>query len=285
MNTMVKQVAGIEDVSVVMAVYNHESTIVEALESALMQKMPYSSVIYCFNDASTDRSGEILDKYAKKYPGKIRVFTSLSNQGSGKKSFLYHQPHINGRYWCMLAGDDYWTSSEKLARQIALLDKCSEYVGCSSNTIMKNEVTGEDSIIKPDRNSWNLLDLIMLERRYAFYVHPSSIVWRNVYLDKGFFLPPNFKKDYAFGDVILMHMMLGRGGEIINIPEVMSCYRITGSGIWTGKSEKEQALLTEKLKKGIEKCIPLRYKFYAFIHKRLGGSSRISKFVPGPVNK
>ncbi|MGB5157413.1 MAG: hypothetical protein WBN77_08240 [Desulfobacterales bacterium] len=39
-----------EDISIVMAVYNHENTVAEALESALMQEMPYRSVIYCLND-------------------------------------------------------------------------------------------------------------------------------------------------------------------------------------------------------------------------------------------
>ena len=40
-----------EDISIIMAIYNHENTLAEAIESALMQVMPYKSVIYCLNDA------------------------------------------------------------------------------------------------------------------------------------------------------------------------------------------------------------------------------------------
>jgi len=147
----------IEDISIVMAVYNHEATVAEALESALMQEMPYKSMIYCLDDASTDRSGEILSDYAKKYPDRIKVYTSPQNLGSGKKSFLFHQPPVKGKYWCLLAGDDFWTRPDKLAKQITFLNTHPGFVGCSCNTIMKNENTGEESIIEPSRNTFNLI--------------------------------------------------------------------------------------------------------------------------------
>jgi glycosyltransferase involved in cell wall biosynthesis len=274
-----------EDISIVMAVYNHEATVADALESALNQQMPYKSIIYCLNDASTDKSAEILNDYAQRYPGRIKIYTSKTNQGSGKKSFYHNQPHVKGRYWCLLAGDDYWTSEAKLAKQIAFLDSNPDYVGCSCNTVMKNEATGVESIIKPDRDSWNLLDLILLHRRYAFYVHTTSIIWRNIHLNHGFFLPPSFKKNYASGDVVLGHMMLGNGEKMHNIPEVMSCYRVTGRGVWTSKSEEDQALINKSLKTKINRAIPLKFKLYICLQKLRQYSARFKKIIPGPVNE
>tara|TARA_R110002094_G_scaffold41564_6_gene53968 strand:+ start:14001 stop:14858 length:858 start_codon:yes stop_codon:yes gene_type:complete len=256
-----------EDISIVMAVYNHEATVAEALESALMQEMPYSSVIYCLNDASTDRSGEILSNYASKYPDRIKVYTSPKNLGSGKQSFLYHQPPANGRYWCLLAGDDFWTSPDKLAKQIVFLDANPEFTGVSCDTIVKNEITGKNSFIKPSKNEFNLFDLILLKHKYLFYVHTTSIIWRNIYINKGFFLPPAFKNKFARGDVILMHMMLGKGGKVKNIPEVMSCYRMTGKGVWTSKTEEEQKNLNNDLQINLNRAISIRIKIYVFIHK------------------
>ena len=271
-----------EDISIVMAVYNHEDTVAEALESALTQEMPYRSVIYCLNDASTDKSAEILNDYAKRYPDKIKVYTSPINLGSGKKSMLYHLPPVKGRYWCLLAGDDYWTSRDKLAQQISFLDNShSDYVGCSCNTVMRNEITGEDSIIKPDWNTWNLLDLT--GRKHQLYVHTSSLVWRNIYQDKGSFLPPRFKKEYAHGDYMLMHMMLYKGGKIQNIPEVMSCYRVTGSGIWTSKSIEEQAEANRNIVKLINRSLPFKYKILVFTQKLRRRSNIIKNLVPGPI--
>lgn len=274
-----------EDISIVMAVYNHEATVAEALESALMQEMPYSSIIYCLNDASTDKSSEILNDYASRYPDRIKVYTSPKNLGSGKKSFFYHRPPVRGRYWCLLAGDDFWTSNDKLARQIAFLDSHPDHVGCSCNTVVKNENTGEESIIQPDRNTWNILDLILLRQRYAFYVHTTSIIWRNIYLEHGFFLPPSFQKKFAFGDVVLAHMMLGSGGKFHNIPEVMSCYRITGRGVWTSKSAKEQAELNDRVTKIISRSTPFKYKVFVLLQKYRAHWRGIKNLVPGPINE
>lgn len=257
-----------EDISIVMAVYNHEDTVAEALESALMQIMPYTSVIYCLNDASTDKSGEILRDYSRKFPDRIKVYTSPENLGSGKKSMLYHRPPVEGRYWCLLAGDDYWTSRDKLEKQIYYLDNCNpDFVGCSCNTVMRNEITGTDSVIKPDINTWNLFDLLTLSPRYAFYVHASSIIWRNIYKDQDSFFPPVFREQNAQGDFMLMHMMLYKGGKIQNIPEVMSCYRVTGRGIWTGKSTEDQAVTNRRVSKILKRSLPLKYKIVFYLNK------------------
>jgi len=273
-----------EDISIVMAVYNHEATVAEALESALMQVMPYRSVIYCFNDASSDKSGEILSDYAKRYPDKINVYTNPKRLGSGKDSYFYQQPSIKGRYWCLLAGDDYWTSCDKLAKQIAFLDSHPNFAGCSCNTVMKNEITGDESIIEPSRNTWNLLDLLLCN--HGMYVHTASITWRNIYLEQGFFLPPSFRKKFARGDVVLMHMMLSKGGKMQNIPEVMSCYRFTGKGIWSRLSAEERAKLNQNmLPKMISRSIPLKYKVLVFLQKLRRRSNIIKSLIPGPVNE
>jgi hypothetical protein len=266
-----------EDISIVMPIYNHENTIAEAIESVLMQEMPYTSIIYCLNDASTDKSADILNDYSKRFPGRIKVYTNPQNLGSGKSSIIYQEPPIFGRYWCILEGDDYWSAKDKLAKQISFLDANSEFIGCSGNTVVKNEMTGEERIIKPDRNTWNLLDLILLRQKYAFYVHTSSIIWRNIYIHQGSFLPPSFREAAGIGDLFLMHMMLCMGGKMQNIPEIMSCYRVTGRGLWTSKSPEEQAELNMILLKNIDRSIPDKYKVLSRYHK-------IKSLIPGPVN-
>lgn len=275
----------VEDISIVMAVYNHEATVAEALDSALMQEMPYKVMIYCLDDASTDGSAAILSAYAQRYPDRIKVFTSPKNLGSGKKSFLYHQPPVKGKYWCLLAGDDYWTSNTKLAKQISFLDNNHAYVGCSCNTELKDEISGESSIIQPSRNTFNLLDLLLKKDKYALYVHTTSIIWRNVYLKKGFFLPPKFSEGYAFGDVVLMHMMLGNGGSFKNIPEVMSCYRVTGRGVWTSKSDEEKSALTSRVELGIRASISIKYKLVLFLRNWKNCPQIIKNELPGPINE
>lgn len=273
-----------EDISIVMAVYNHEATLREALDSALMQEMPYSSRIYCINDASTDNSAQILDEYAKKYPDRVRIYTSSVNQGSGKKAFLHSRPEVKGRYWCLLAGDDYWTSQDKLNQQLSFLDKNKNYVGCGCNTVMRNEIDCTESLIKPDCDDWNILDTMLLSDRYRFYVHTSSIVWRNIYLDTGLFLPPDFRKNYASGDVVLAHMMLATGMKMHNIDVVMSCYRVTGRGVWTSKTTEQQKQSNAALAAKLWRATPLKYRLLIRMNVLREKSSILKKLLPGPIN-
>lgn len=274
-----------EDISIVMAIYNHEATVRDALESALMQQMPYSSHIYCINDASTDSSAAILAEYARNYPDKVSVYTSTINQGSGKQAFLQNRPPVKGRYWCLLAGDDYWTTKDKLLKQISFLDNNKGYIGCSCNSLIKNEVDGSESVIRPDCEDWNILDTMLLSNRYRFYVHTTSIVWRNIYLHRGCFLPPNFKQKYASGDVVLAHMMLASGLKMHNIDEVMSCYRVTGKGVWTGKTAEQQRQSNAALTEKIRRATPLKYRFLIKLYEFREKCPRLEKFLPGPINE
>lgn len=274
-----------EDISIVMAVYNHERTLAAALDSALRQEMPYRSKIYCFNDASTDNSAAILQEYAERFPGRIQIFTSPVNQGSGKKSYLFHRPHIQGRYWCFLEGDDYWLSTNKLAKQLEFLEKHSDYVGCSCTAVLFNEITLQDKLIKPSVSNWNLLDLIYNPNKHRLYVHTASIVWRNIYLaERNFFLPREFEKPYATGDVMLAHMMLARGGLMHNIDQAMSCYRYTGDGVWSALSYEQQVALNKRVAAGVERSLPVRYRLLRSLQPIRNSWPLLQKVIPGAIN-
>jgi len=65
----------------------------------------------------------------------------------------------------------------------------------------------------------------------------------------------------------LMHMMLYKGGKIHNIPEIMSCYRVTGRGVWTSKSIKEQAEANRRIVELISHSLPFKYRILVFLQK------------------
>ncbi|WP_058279188.1 glycosyltransferase family 2 protein [Ruegeria atlantica] len=272
------------DINVFTAVYNHEATIADTIDSVLMQQTQHSFHMFCFDDASTDGSGRILEEYRARHPDKITVFTSTQNQGSGKKSFLHHMPPHRSRFWCLLAGDDYWTSPDKLERQVELLDISPNAVGCCAHTVMRNEVTGNETIIAPQLDRWNLMD--MLVGTHALYVHPSSILWRNIHLKSGFFLPPGYVNSQFSGDTLLLHMMLFGGGELVNLPEVTSCYRVTGRGVWSGLSQEEKSAQNENVEQHINSILPLRHR----LSRRLRKSAKYRRYadrwpLPQPIGE
>lgn len=90
-------------VSVVMAVYNCEKYLDQNITSVLNQSFSDFEFIIV-NDASTDRSQEIIDKYAKQ-DKRIRVYKNKNNSGSAiaRNEGL---KHIRGKYTLVIDADD-----------------------------------------------------------------------------------------------------------------------------------------------------------------------------------
>lgn len=117
-------------VSIVCITYNHENYIRDAIESFLMQKVTFPIEIIIHDDASTDNTASIVREYEKKYPDVIRGIYQKENQYSkGIKitsSFVY--PKVNGKYIALCEGDDFWTSKDKLQKQV---DYMEDHPNCS----------------------------------------------------------------------------------------------------------------------------------------------------------
>lgn len=131
------------DLSIVVPTYCHEKYIGKALDSILMQKTKYSIEILVGEDASPDGTRAILKEYEKRFPN---VFTMIYRDvnagdfGSSNCGDLIRR--AVGKYICMLEGDDYWVSSDKIEKQIDILEKDESVVAVACRTI----VVDEDSI-------------------------------------------------------------------------------------------------------------------------------------------
>jgi RimJ/RimL family protein N-acetyltransferase/glycosyltransferase involved in cell wall biosynthesis len=113
-------------VSVFVMVYNHEKYITKCLDGILMQKCNFSYNIVVGEDASTDKSREILLEYCKKYPGKFKLLLHEKNIGA-----MANQNEVfkacNGKYIAICEGDDYWTDPLKLQKQVDFMEANPEY--------------------------------------------------------------------------------------------------------------------------------------------------------------
>lgn len=230
-----------------------------------MQKTRHRFHLYCINDASTDGGDAILEQYRSRHPELITVRTSKANQGSGKAAFLYNQPKVPGQYWCLLAGDDFWTCPDKLEQQVERLLDHPNAVGCASHTTVLDERSGEESVIIPGLGRWNLMDLLMSV--HPLYVHPSSILWRNIHADTGSFMPPKYVSSDVTGDTALLHMMLSRGGDMVVLPSVTSCYRVTGDGVWSRLTQNEKDRRNVELAEFLARRVPSRYRLSKRLHQ------------------
>lgn len=93
-------------ISIIIPVYNVEDYLEDCLTSILQQDFEDYEII-CINDAATDDSEKILEKYAKQY-NQIRIITHLENQGlsAARNTGL---KEARGKYIWFIDADDLIT--------------------------------------------------------------------------------------------------------------------------------------------------------------------------------
>ena len=124
--------------SVITPVYNMEKTLRETIECVINQTIGFEDNIQLIlvNDGSSDNSGEICEKYHKRYPNNI-VYINKENGGVSKARNAALS-HVKGKYTVFLDGDDIWAADafEKadsfFSKHFDEIDMCScriEYMG------------------------------------------------------------------------------------------------------------------------------------------------------------
>lgn len=141
-------------ISVCCTTHNMVGIVEMALESILSQKGNFYIEIIIHDDASTDGTREILQRYQENYPEIIHLILQEENQHAGKNIslgeiyFRYIIPRTHGSYIAICDGDDYWTDEYKLQKQLSFLGSDDSYAGCFTNALILNEI---DSFNHPFR--------------------------------------------------------------------------------------------------------------------------------------
>jgi glycosyltransferase involved in cell wall biosynthesis len=212
--------------SVPIITYNHERFIANALESVLMQHVDFSYEIVVGEDCSTDATREILLSYQKRFPDKIRLLLPEKNLGM-MGNFIATLKACRGEYIALLEGDDYWTSSNKLQKQVAFLDAHPECSACFHNVLITHESTPEKDCFfheAPLSHSYfHLKDIVS-----SHFIPTCSTVYRGGLFEKF----PDWYKDMPMGDWPL-HILNAEHGSYAYLDEVMATYRVHGGGIWS----------------------------------------------------
>ncbi len=93
-------------ISVEMGCFNFEKYVGEAIESILEQTLqPFEFLVS--DDCSKDRSWEIIDGYAKRYPRLIRAYRHEQNIGMLKNG-IFRKDKVRGDLLSPIDGDDRW---------------------------------------------------------------------------------------------------------------------------------------------------------------------------------
>ena len=107
--------------SVAMITYNQERFIGQAIESVLAQKANFDFEIVIGEDCSTDGTRAIVMDYQRGFPERI-VLDSEAAEHRPHAEYRIHPGRMPRQYLSILEGDDYWTSVDKVQRQVDFLD-------------------------------------------------------------------------------------------------------------------------------------------------------------------
>lgn len=216
-------------VSIVCDVYNHEPYLRDCLEGLVMQKTDFLFEILIHDDASTDKSAEIIREYMNKYPSLFKPIFQKENQYSkGVGIWCEIQfPRARGRYIAVCEGDDYWTDPLKLQKQVDFMEAHPDFSVCFHPVMVLNQPTGE---IAPDTLKDVPSESTIYElAEYSNYIHTPSVMYR--------YNPMVTDKFARIGCVgvgdYLYHILYAEHGKIKKLPDYMAVYR-QGVGIWTG---------------------------------------------------
>lgn len=223
-------------VSIDCVTFNHEDYIADALDSFVMQKTSFDFEVLVYDDASTDKTKEILKEYQEKYPNIIKPYFQKENQyskGIRRLGWRYNFPRAQGKYLAVCEGDDYWTDPLKLQKQIDFLEHHPDYSMCchAAETVYNDKK--KLGVVKPISRSRKISTEEIIRGGGAF-IATNSIVYRSDTMVK----PPEFYMTAPVGDYSLQ-IYLAHVGNVFYINEQMSAYRKGVPGSWTSKMEKQ----------------------------------------------
>jgi len=243
-------------VSICCMTYNQENYIEDALEGFLSQKTDFAFEIIIHDDASTDRTVEIISEYKSRYKKIITLICQSENQYSKNIIVLKNAlSATKGKYIALCHGDDYWISNEKLQRQVKVM---SHYkVGLCGHPAQVID-------IKDEKRTENIGKVVSQEEKFTLcdliIYNKTMLPFASIMIDK-----------LAKNDLLkFMPPVLGHGGiqmlasvrnGLVILPEIMSIYRKNVPGCTTdlvlGDSVKRRITSQKRIKsiKSIEKMI------------------------------
>ena len=225
-------------VAVKCLVYNHEPYIRECLDGFVMQKTNFKFVAIVHDDASTDRSAEIIKEYAEKYPDIIKPILETENQyskndGSLRRIMDAAVDETGAKYVAMCEGDDYWIDPYKLQKQVDFIETHPNYgfIGTKCKIKRKNDIIDEENVYLRNpietKGIYECYDNVF--KKYAMYGPPTrtvSLLYRTELL----------YNENPIGDYTLQ-AILAYKSNFAFINEVCCVYRVHDTGVSNSKSD------------------------------------------------
>lgn len=221
-------------VTIICVAYNHEKYIRQALESFIMQETSFDYEILVHDDASSDSTATIIQEYAAKYPKIIKPILEKENQYSVSGCKFLNEMYYaaQGEYIALCDGDDFWTDSLKLQRQVELMDSQTNLsLSFHAVNISYENAKDKDRVSPVAENNHRFTIKDILEDNP---INTCSVMYRRQsYKD----LP-----DFIMPHDVYTHLLHAKSGEIGFLDIVMATYRKQSGGLWWNSGERMERI-------------------------------------------
>lgn len=221
-------------VSVFCLAFNHENYIRQTIDSILNQQTSFSFEILIHDDASTDRTAEIIREYEHRAPGIVRPIYQQNNQHSQGKNILHEfmMPLARGKYFAFCECDDYWIDPDKLQKQVDYLERHPDCTLCIHNAYTVDTGGNRTGTVHPVEHSGTVSCETVI-RGGGGYCATNSIV---APLERMRDCPPYVR---AFALDYIWQTYLASCGLTYCFAEEMSAYRQGDAGSWTARMKAD----------------------------------------------
>lgn len=207
-------------VSIIMPAYNSEKYISETLESVLKQTYQFWE-LQIIDDASTDRTIEIIQTFAKKDD---RIKFEVLNENSGAAVARNRAiEKAEGKYLAFLDSDDFW-SPDKLSKQLDFMEE-NNYLFTSTDF---NEIDEGNNLIGNTTKAHKKLDY---DGVLKYCPGNSTVIYNCQELGK--FYVPDIKKR---NDFAMWLQVIKKAKFLYGLDEVLTTYRIREGSLSKNKT-------------------------------------------------
>lgn len=192
-----------------------------------MQETSFPFEIIIHDDASTDRTAEIIKEFASK-DSRIKPIFQTENQWSKgiKPSPTFVWPRTKGKYIALCEGDDFWTNPKKLEKQVSFLNLNPQFVGCFHNVTIINTFDKKESLFYIENKKSGSFGMNRIICKNP--IPTLSVLFRKAIFE----VPENYDK-YVVGDWPI-HILNAQHGDYFYMNEIMGAYRIHSGGVHQG---------------------------------------------------
>jgi len=253
-------------VSIICMTFNQESYIKKTIEGFLMQNTDFKFEILIHDDASTDSTPQIINEYAEKYPDLIKIIQQSENQYSQKPTLPTYITigAAAGKYMAICEGDDYWSATNKIQRQVELLEQYSQINLCyhecdrlQDNKLIKASIA-KCAIFKKH----SITSFAKVVKGGGAFISTPSIVMRSSAVKE----LPDFFLASPVGDYVLQVLSAAPNGAI-KINEAMAVYRIASQGSWSSEQVNYSPQRNTTMLTSMVNTIKNLDLYYAGLHK------------------